>query len=48
MVENKFSSLEDPIKFFGKWAEIGKDEGMEKGHSKSVKFMINKLLSIFS
>lgn len=44
MVENKFSSLEDPIKFFGKWAEIGKDEGMEKGHSESVKFMINKLL----
>jgi SAM-dependent methyltransferase len=33
-----------PIEFFGDWAEIGKDEGMEKGHTSSVNFMINKIL----
>jgi len=35
---------ESPVEFFGKWAEIGKDIGMEEGHASSVKFMINKLL----
>ena len=30
--------LKDPIEFFGNWAEIGKDEGMEKGHNNSVQF----------
>ena len=31
------------ITLFSKWAEIGKDEGMEKGHAKSVNFMFDKL-----
>ena len=29
--------------FFNEWAEIGKDEGMEKGHSDSVNFMFDQL-----
>jgi len=33
--------LKNPIEFFGNWAEIGKDEGMEKGHNNSVQFMID-------
>ena len=36
--------LKNPIDFFGNWAEIGKDEGMEKGHNNSVQFMIGKIL----
>ena len=28
---------------FSKWAETGKDEGMEKGHADSVNFMMDKL-----
>ena len=28
--------MEDPIVIFGKWAEEGKDLGMEKGHANSV------------
>jgi trans-aconitate methyltransferase len=31
------------VDFFGHWAEIGKDEGMEKGHAASVDFMANKI-----
>tara|TARA_S200000501_G_scaffold227830_1_gene213628 strand:- start:775 stop:1386 length:612 start_codon:yes stop_codon:yes gene_type:complete len=34
----------NPVDFFGEWAEIGKDIGMEKGHAKSVQFMIDKIL----
>ena len=44
MVENQIDKLENPIDFFGKWVETGKDEGMEKSHSDSVKFMVNKVL----
>ena len=29
------------IDLFGKWADLGRDKGMEEGHSKSVKEMIN-------
>ncbi len=32
--------MQDPIVIFGKWAEEGKDVGMEKGHAKSVKEML--------
>ena len=32
--------MEDPIVIFGKWAEEGKDLGMEKGHANSVKEML--------
>ena len=32
--------LQDPIDIFGKWAEEGKDLGMEKGHANSVKAML--------
>ena len=32
-----------PIEFFEAWAKEGKDRGMEKGHSDSVSFMINKI-----
>ena len=31
------------ISFFGKWAESGKDAGMEEHHSQSVNFMIDKI-----
>ena len=41
---NNKKILENPVQFFGKWAEIGKDEGMEKGHAESVQFMLNKVL----
>ena len=44
MVENQFDNFETPIDFFGKWAETGKDKGMEIGHADSVKFMVNKIL----
>lgn len=30
---------------FGNWSDIGKDQGMEKGHSPSVEFMISKALN---
>ena len=33
--------MQKPIEIFGKWAEEGKDEGMEKGHATSVKDMLN-------
>ena len=32
--------MQDPIVIFGKWAEEGKDVGMEKGHANSVKEML--------
>ena len=32
--------MEDPIVIFGKWAEEGKDLGMERGHANSVKEML--------
>ncbi len=31
------------VDFFGHWAEIGKDEGMEKGHATSVNYMTQKI-----
>lgn len=40
----KKTELKNPVEFFGNWAEIGKDEGMEKGHANSVQFMIDKIL----
>tara|TARA_Y100000996_G_C22557103_1_gene655860 strand:- start:139 stop:759 length:621 start_codon:yes stop_codon:yes gene_type:complete len=33
--------MQKPTEIFGKWAEEGKDVGMEKGHTKSVKDMLN-------
>ncbi len=33
---------------FGNWVDLGKDEGMEKGHSSSVEFMISKALERLS
>ena len=30
------------VELFSSWAEMGKDEGMETGHSPSVDFMISK------
>jgi len=33
--------MQKPIEIFGKWAEEGKDVGMEKGHAISVKDMLN-------
>ena len=40
----KKNKLKNPVEFFGNWAEIGKDEGMEKGHANSVQFMLNKII----
>ena len=37
-------NLPTPTQFFGKWAETGKDEGMEKGHAESVQFMLEKII----
>ena len=34
---------ESAVSFFGKWAETGKDEGMEEHHSDSVNFMLNQI-----
>ena len=36
---------ESAVNFFGKWAETGKDEGMEEHHSDSVKFMLDQILN---
>ena len=33
--------MQKPTDIFGKWAEEGKDVGMEKGHANSVKEMLN-------
>ena len=33
--------MQKPTEIFGKWAEEGKDVGMEKGHANSVKDMLN-------
>ena len=33
--------MQKPTEIFGKWAEEGKDMGMEKGHATSVKDMLN-------
>ena len=33
--------MQKPTEIFGKWAEEGKDVGMEKGHANSVKEMLN-------
>jgi 2-polyprenyl-3-methyl-5-hydroxy-6-metoxy-1,4-benzoquinol methylase len=33
--------MQKPTEIFGKWAEEGKDVGMEKGHATSVKDMLN-------
>ena len=33
---------------FGNWVDLGKDEGMEKGHNSSVEFMISKALERLS
>ena len=33
--------MQKPTEIFGKWAEKGKDVGMEKGHATSVKDMLN-------
>ncbi len=32
------------VELFSSWAEMGKDEGMETGHSPSVEFMISKAI----
>ena len=42
---NSQTPLHSPIEFFGKWAETGKDTGMEKGHAESVEFMLEKVIS---
>ena len=34
------------VELFSSWAEMGKDEGMETGHSPSVEFMISKAIPI--
>lgn len=39
------SNFPSPTEFFGKWAETGKDEGMEKGHAESVQFMLEIALA---
>ena len=36
--------MQKPTEIFGKWAEEGKDVGMEKGHASSVKDMLNFVL----
>ena len=33
--------MQKPTEIFGKWAEEGKDVGMEKGHATSVKDMFD-------
>ena len=33
-----------PIEIFSEWVDLGKDDGMEKNHSKSVKAMLNNVL----
>jgi ubiquinone/menaquinone biosynthesis C-methylase UbiE len=33
--------MQKPTEIFGKWAEEGKDVGMEKGHATSVKDMLD-------
>ncbi len=33
-----------PTVVFGEWAEIGRDEGMEKGHQQSVDKMLSMVL----
>ena len=34
-----------PIEIFSEWVDLGKDDGMEKNHSKSVKAMLNNVLN---
>ena len=36
---------ESAVSFVGKWAETGKDEGMEEHHSDSVNFMLNQIFN---
>ena len=36
--------MNKPIKLFDDWAKKNKDKGMEKGHSKSVDFMISEIV----
>ena len=33
-----------PIEIFSEWVDLGKDDGMKKNHSKSVKAMLNNVL----
>ena len=33
-----------PIEIFSEWVDLGKDDGMKKNHSKSVKTMLNNVL----
>ena len=40
---NLHRDTESATSFFGKWAESGKDAGMEEHHSESVNFMIDKI-----
>jgi predicted TPR repeat methyltransferase len=37
-------SKKSPIEIFSEWVDLGKDDGMEKNHSKSVSVMLNKVL----
>ena len=34
-----------PIEIFSEWVDLGKDDGMKKNHSKSVKAMLNNVLN---
>ncbi len=37
-------SLRSATDLFSEWADVGRDEGMERGHSASVEVMLKELL----
>ena len=37
-------SLRPATELFSEWADAGRDEGMERGHTPSVEVMLNRLL----
>ena len=40
----EFMSLRSATDLFSEWADVGRDEGMERGHSASVEVMLKELL----
>ncbi|MGB0951274.1 MAG: nodulation protein S NodS, partial [Poseidonia sp.] len=38
-------SLRPATDLFSEWADVGRDEGMERGHSASVDVMLDRLLN---
>ena len=40
----EFMSLRSATDLFSEWADVGRDEGMERGHSASVEVMLRELL----